>query len=217
MAGFLGDLRWLLDAKDVRFHLRHTAILVLAGLPDPRDQEWDLVQQVMGHADPTLASWARRVVMGTPGWLRLLQDNGTLQQWLACDGPDHHTALGVLRRWAIEEPERSAALIEPWMNGDEARRHQVWDILAWHDGTLRSNHVWDVICRLMETSEPPRHVMHRWAKTAPERCCEALAVRLRRLLAVDPQQFAESSGDQNFPYEELHHSPPQRSSQICRP
>ena len=156
----------------------------------------------MGHADPTLASWARRVVMGTPGWFRLLQDNGTLQHWLACDGSDHELALGVLRRWAIEEPERAAALIEPWISSDETHSHQVWDILAWHDRTLRSDRVWDVICRLMEASDPPRHVMHRWAKIAPERCCEVLAVRLRRLLAVGPQQFADSSGGESFPYEE---------------
>jgi hypothetical protein len=201
-AGFLRDVRWLLTAEGVRFHLRQTGFLVLAGLPDPLEEELQLVQCLMASPCHRIANWSRRVLAGSVGWLRLLHERGTLGAWLAEDNADRHLALKILHRWVEDEPERVATLLGSRVDGGEEWHRRIWALVGWNAAVIRSDRGWQLIRRLVAVSEPEAHCYHLWHKAAPERCCEALALHLRRLAETKLETLTGASHERDLPWKD---------------
>jgi hypothetical protein len=202
-AGFLRDLNWLLTADGVRFHLRQTGLLVLAGLPNPQERELGLVQSVMTTFSDQLASWARRVLFGSVGWLRILHDRGVLAAWLVRDGPERDFALRILSRWVEEEPERVAVLLEPYIKCGEEWHWRIWAVVGWHAGFIRSERGWALIRSLLAvSSKPDWHFYRGWSKAAPERCCDALALHIRGMAKINSEALRQI-GQRDMPWRDV--------------
>jgi Novel STAND NTPase 1 len=202
-ACFLRDLRWVLTSEGVRLHLRQTGFLVLAGLPDPFEEEWQLVQYLMASRCHRIANWARKVVVGSVGWLRLLHENGTLGAWLRESGPNRDLALQVLHRWVEDEPERVAALLGHYVEGGEDWHKRIWRIVGWHGAIIRSEQGWQMIRRLITVSEPDPDFYHASRNAAPERCCEALALHLLQVAETNAEALGHAQQQRDLPLKEL--------------
>ena len=202
-ASFLRDLGWLLTADGVRFHLRQTGLLVLAGLPDPQEREWELVQSVMATSSAQLASWARRVLFGSAGWLRFLHDRGVLATWLGQDGPERDIALRILSRRVGDEPDRVAALLELHIEGGAEWHRRIWAVVGWNAGFIKSERGSAMLLSLLRASEPDSHLYQVWSKVAPEGCCEALALHIRRVAATNPEALRHIGHHRDLPWREV--------------
>lgn len=127
---YLDDLREILCAKDIRFHLKHLVFSWLRSLPNPSDDEWGVVQECMGQDDADVAQHAWRAVWSRP-WFEKLDELGYIQGEL--DSPDDHRAsrmadyLDVMVRKC---PERVAEIALSLLERDEPWRQRVWRILT---------------------------------------------------------------------------------------
>ena len=148
-----------------------------------------------------LRKWARRVPFGSSGWLRILDELGILGPWLAEEEPNRTLALRLLHRWGHAEPERVAALLQPWVTKGDDWHRRIWAVVGHQEAVLRNERGWALIRSLMAISEPGPHAYLASIKFVPERCCEALAIRLRRIVATTPASLAHGGGhDLRIPY-----------------
>jgi hypothetical protein len=96
-------------------------------------------------------------------------------------------------------------LLGPWIAAGGARCDHLWGILGHHEKLIRNDRIWALLRQLLTTSEPPPHMMDRWARQAPERCCEALAIRL---LASEPEHLTDYNSARKFRWKEAAEATP---------
>lgn len=112
---YIGELRSLLDASDVRFHLRLLCLQFLSQISEPTRTERQLILDTIGGPD-WRAHVLQEVVGGNPAWFAVLDDAGVLQQWLKSDESDLLTpALSLIRSAAEACGDRVARLLRPYV------------------------------------------------------------------------------------------------------
>lgn len=124
---FVAEVEQLLDAPDVRSHIKDLVIGILRALPDPSAAEWRLLKRRLGRRSPSAAQlWP---VLRTKPWFRRLTAEGVLKNWLASEDDelrDH--ALEIAAEAPEDEAGRVIELLAPYANQpgfDELARRMV--------------------------------------------------------------------------------------------
>jgi len=79
---YLGELESVLTTADIRFHIKRLVFQWMSSLPDPRQEEWDVLQRFAG-SDRGLRSHVRSVIAGQPAWFDVLDTAGFLDAALS--------------------------------------------------------------------------------------------------------------------------------------
>lgn len=128
---YIQELCSLLASDAVRIHIKQLAFALLADVPDPRPQEWDIwlrwitpaldaVRGGVSNSD-ALSTLAWRMLRRSPSWFVFLDDRGIAKEWLA-SGNMHlaDTAVDYIANHHRTHPERAVALLRPYLDKGEA-------------------------------------------------------------------------------------------------
>jgi hypothetical protein len=119
---YLAEVRELLEASEVRFHMKQLVLDSLGQVQDPRPVEIDLVLELLDDE-----SWRPHVleqIVGTSArWFEALDERGLPAAWLAGqDGTRREAMVTVLRRVSRACGDRVARLLSPYEQIDAS-----WD------------------------------------------------------------------------------------------
>lgn len=105
---YLQELRAVLLASSVRFHVKRVVFQWLSSIHDPQTQEWQLLQEV-GVQLPDLRSHIRGVVAGHAGWFDVLTKTGFFDSALTSgDATREEEAVWLLQTHPVLESRSSA-------------------------------------------------------------------------------------------------------------
>ncbi len=102
-------LREVLQASEIRRHIKVLVLDWVAALPDPSEAEWHIVEQL----EPTLGDHIWRVVANSIPWFDLLDQLGRWDNWLDAEHemPDRAVALMSLPDILDSRTERVGSLL----------------------------------------------------------------------------------------------------------
>jgi len=124
---YLRDLRRMLGDGRVRFHLKRAVLSGLSNLPDPRKEEWEVLEPYLTDPDETWRAHVLDVVWRRIPWFDLLESIGVFQDWL--ESPDEQVVdraaymIGSLTEFIESRPESIARLLRPHVS-----RRGRWDL-----------------------------------------------------------------------------------------
>jgi hypothetical protein len=114
---YLGDVREIFAADDVRPHLKELVVALVALVPDPGLDEWEALGVLGDPMKHPLAERACRLAAGADGFSRLLLGSGLVSGYLSDpDTSDLGTWLCALM--AQDHPDEVAALLLPYAGQD---------------------------------------------------------------------------------------------------
>lgn len=102
------ELGRLLRATTIRFHLRKMVLNWLGALPEPCDEEWQVLHPLLD--DPELGLHVPIVLRANLGWFDLLHCNGTLLAWLD-SGNDRIVEMGLHTFWFSDVRQSRSAVV----------------------------------------------------------------------------------------------------------
>ncbi|MBO9707974.1 MAG: hypothetical protein J7521_07170 [Caulobacter sp.] len=116
---YLGNLRAVIEAEDVRYLVKDAVAQWLGAIDDPTPAERRLVDGWFqdGHRYQQLA----RIALTGVNWTQTLIDGGQIRRWLDDGGDRKALALWALRRAAVTHAAVIAPLLREWWGRDEAR------------------------------------------------------------------------------------------------
>jgi hypothetical protein len=208
-ARYRDDLRDLLAAPGIRFHLKSAAVAFLRALTDPTPAEWDIVREFMETEPGSDLARALFTLIGlTPAWFRLACDSDAVNKWLGVPTP----AIQNLLAWTLiqverHDPDRVAPLLrEACASGPDGKRLAA---MVLDRSELTSNRaIFDLYKELLaegmfvhagaHRSVPWMH-LYRIAVSKPEWACEVLGMLLRKAVTIAsdlgvPNPFAPEVG-----------------------
>ncbi|MEQ1829077.1 MAG: hypothetical protein ABL921_24150 [Pirellula sp.] len=113
-AEYLRDLCEVLASKEVRFHIRRMIASELRRIPNPREDEWKIIEPYVLESE--LSGAVSNALRGSIGWFDLLSQHGVLAKWLA----SNETKLNNAAIWLLQSEdlhkqrsEQVAILVEP--------------------------------------------------------------------------------------------------------
>ena len=203
---YVRELRALLSDSGIRPHLKDLAFALLAGVTNPKEEEWAIWEEWMTpalasvddktHPDKLSARAWQRFCTAT-GWLDFADRRGVVEGWLTSDNPRLvDTVVGnYLRIHQQHAPERVAALLEPYTEHGGLWALRLRYLMQWAD-LHTSRRFFDLFLRLvhngvLDDARGPVamnstfwDLLYPLGKNRPEWIPEVLACRLRRRLAV---------------------------------
>lgn len=108
---FVEELEAMLTSADIRFHIKETALAVLANLVEPATAEVELVLRVV-VSDPSLGShvWQQ---LRRPQWFRCFRADGYVDSWLESDDAAlRNRALNLMVSGSKEHGDEVAELLD---------------------------------------------------------------------------------------------------------
>ena len=204
---YLADLKQLLGDMAIRPHIKKVVIDWLRNLPDPRLEEWQIVQAAAGS--PPVAKWGRTVPHGSVGWFDLLGTAGTWTEWLKSDNEDTvQHALWLLGQDPVmlERSENVAELVEPMLDGSPRWLERLRNLLRFCQ-PHHSRRMFDLFLRAMregwldDSGDHWWHHLHDFPNKAPLPAVELLVVFIERQFKRRPtgDPFPAKSSELNFP------------------
>lgn len=200
---YLGELKSVMEAADVRFLIKDAVGAWLASLDDPSTAELDLVEPWFAEGHP-LAAVAHAILVGR-GWRDLLRKRGALARWLTQPGRHKAAAVWSLQRSAVDHPEEVAATLRAWWGGQADRRAE---LLSWFDTLYPEGPIGGLEGLYAEAVEdlPDAEVKRRvdenfdldqWAHKDAALAARMTGVWLRRWFRAFPEEqpFGQSLGD----------------------
>ena len=203
---YLQELAGLLLDKGIRAHIKDLVFALLAEVPDPGKEEWEIWRQWTtpkikaiedGAPNPDkLSQVAWRRFFGSPSWFAWIDKRGMVKGWLA-SGNDRlaDMATNYLRVHQRHSPDRIAALLEPYADCGGAWPQRLQVITSW-SGRHASRRFFDLVLHLVDngtldearlpiaTNSTFWDIFYGLDETCPEWFAEVLAHRLRRRVAV---------------------------------
>ena len=190
---FSRNLEAILTNKEIRPHLKTIVLSLLGTFEDPTQEEWDVVEPLVG-AELEGHVWA--AVRGSPGWFDLLDNIGAIEQWLQSgDEGTINRVLWLLTFVQKERSERTAELLSRFAGSSEVWNTRLAGLFTRSD-IAASRAFFDFVLTLINTGAvdgmlyPGRGGDHFWlpvekvVKSHPDWICELLAAYLERLLLV---------------------------------
>ena len=157
---YVRELRALVSDDDVRTHIKDLVFTLLAGVDDPRDEEWNVWMDRVRPAVDALErgtanedrlselAWAR--LLGAKSWFKYLDDRGVIADWLASmSSPLADRATDYLRRQRWDWPGRVAALLEPYVDQGSEWPNRLRDIVE-SAHIHASRHLFDLLLKLVD-------------------------------------------------------------------
>ena len=203
---YIRELAGLVSDQEIRPHIKELAFALLAEVTDPAEEEWAIWEEWTapalkaveeGTPNPNkLSALAWRRLFGSAPWFDFVDRLGMVESWLASDN-DRLTALGTsyLSVHHRHSPDRVAALLEPYAEGDGEWPVRLRNFMQWCE-LHASRRLFDLFLRLVDngTLDEARgpiavnstfwSMLRTLGKTRPEWVPEVLAHRLRRRLVV---------------------------------
>jgi hypothetical protein len=148
---YLRDLREVLASDKVRFHIRRMVASELRRIPDPRADEWKIIERYV--LDTELSGAVSNALRGSIGWFDLLSLQGVLEKWLASkDTKLNNAAIWLLQSEDLhkQRSEQVATLVEPYTTRDEEWDNRLKKLLMWgiaHYSTKMTNLYFGMIRR----------------------------------------------------------------------
>jgi hypothetical protein len=114
---YLDDVRAVLAADDVRPHLKELVIALVTLIGDPGLDEWEALSVLGDPVKDQLAERAYWLAAGSPGFSRLLLDNGIVDGYLA-DPASADLGTWLCQLMVQDHPDDVAALLLPYAGQD---------------------------------------------------------------------------------------------------
>lgn len=135
---YLRDLRETLFDPSIRFHLKALVLAWLRTLPQPEQDEWDVLKEAFAdHADVNVAGHVMSLLAGAAAFFDLADGAGVFEQWL--HEPDKawvDRAIGVLAPIQRQRPSRVAALLATLDCDDDQNRARLIYLVRHSDLTV---------------------------------------------------------------------------------
>lgn len=204
---YLADLRCLLTAPTVRTHIKKLVLDWLRSLPDPKPEEWALVQSLA--TVPPCERWWRTVPQDSVGWFDVLLTAGTWAAWLRqVDAQVVDQTLWLLSQKTImlHRSEQVAALIEPCLDGSTVWQERFRNLLRFAE-PHHSRRIFDLFLQAMRSGwfDAPGdhwwHHLHDFPNSAPMHAAELLAEFVDRQCVRFPtgNPFDQTTAGSDFP------------------
>ena len=201
---YVGELRALVSNDSVRTHIKDLVFALLAGVDDPRDEEWDVWMDWVRSAFKALErgttnedrlserAWVR--LSGAKSWFKKL--DRVIADWLAT-GPSRRLDRAMIYlRWQQRDwPDQVAALLEPYANRGDDWPNRLRTIMA-QEIFHGSRRLFDLFLTLLNngTFDPTRELWGMCSnliRCRPDWVPEVLACQLRRHVAKYKTALAE--------------------------
>ena len=180
---YLEALTRLLRTDAIRFHLKRLALDWLGQLPDPRDEEWTLLEQQEEPLRPHIL----RAVRNREAWFRLLCRNRAIRAWLTSErSEDRDHAFYLLRAPNVFEhcSNEAANLLRALVGGRAPERQFLRAAMSYGD-TYHSREMMELFLDLIDdgTLDDVRRAamqgdwwstLYRMATERPDYCAEAI-------------------------------------------
>lgn len=143
------ELEQILSDSGIRVHVKDLALALLAGVPDPRDDEWGIwrmllqptLSAIQDGVQPTdkLSGLAWQHFFSSQPWFHFTDRSGLVSQWLASDKDNlANTTIAYVRLHQRHSPDRVAELLEPYVAIGGLWPMRLRSIVEWaHHGTSR--------------------------------------------------------------------------------
>jgi hypothetical protein len=184
---YLVELWNVLGHEQVRFHIKRLLFQWLSALPDPKRQEWELLQRLL---IPVPGIWleVRSVVVQSSSWFDVLDSTGYFDKALSSgESQREEEAVWMLRFPALlkERSGRVAALLrayrapsEPWnsylryvcRNGEVYHSREMFDLFL----SLIDEGVLDGLRPGFAVNDNWWSVLYSMAQSRPEMACETI-------------------------------------------
>jgi hypothetical protein len=133
---FVDEVRSSLSSDVVRVHIKDVLLSLLATLPDPSHEEWELLAEVR-----EMPGWIQEPawrVLRTPAWFARADQEGALEGWLRSDEDAQRArALDIMAAGSVEHTDRVADLLG-LLEGREQYGHAlVWTTVRADVGSSR--------------------------------------------------------------------------------
>ena len=207
---YLTEVRTLLSNSQIRTHIKDLVFALLANVPDPKKEEWEIwekwtrpaletIKSGVTNEDKTYRLAWNRLSCSQP-WFKFLASSGRVERWLS-SGNDNLTnmAVGYLSFHQSHSPDAAAMLLEPHAdkNGDWPRRLK--HFAEWADPSshrrlfelllhLIDNGTLDNAKGLIAVNSTFWSLFYGLEKKRPEWVGELLAHRLRHQASVVPKK-----------------------------
>ena len=198
------NLEAVLTNEEIRPHLKTFVLSLLGTFDDPTEEEWDVVEPLLG-TDLGGHVWA--AVHDSTGWFDRLDGLGIIEHWLQSD--DEGTVNRVL--WLLtfvqkDRPDRTAELLSQFVSSSELWNNRLAGLFTRSD-IVASRAFFDFVLALIKGGAvdgmlyPGREGNYFWlpvekvVRSHPEWVCELVAAYLGRLLLVASQ----SGNTKEFP------------------
>ncbi len=146
---YLDDLRDCLVAADVRFHMKKLMIGVVGQVPDPRPEEWAILEDHLQERTGKPSDPVRDALWLSAPWFRILHDQGVVTNWLADDRAETKTfAFNWLAQMANVEPDKVSVLLEGLAGLSQEQDERVLAVITWHDVAASSERIETLFHRL---------------------------------------------------------------------
>lgn len=131
---YVDHLDALLSLPDIRFHLKKVIFSVLKELPDPREEEWNVIAKFIDDQEDPRSIGVRRILYGSVPWFKLLDSLGLIEIWLA----DHDEKIVARASDLLISVQRTLSnrvseLIEPYVGKSEKWDHRLAYIIQFSD------------------------------------------------------------------------------------
>lgn len=141
----------MLTHLSVRFHLKQVVFALLATVPDPTKQEWEIVAPLLDdYANPLrIEAWV--LLNQSPAWVGLLDSMGLIEQWLRESGNEERVnrTIQLLMNAQKTMPERVAELLEPYVGVSEEWNNRLRYVMQRGDKTV-GQRFFDLFLRLID-------------------------------------------------------------------
>ena len=213
------ELRALLSHQNVRYHLKDLAVAWVVSLPDPEENEWDVLApwieselEAVKSDNPNsdkFASLAWSRFFSSESWFQIADKKGLVTDWLASDN-DRLVDVGVkyVRAHQSHSADRVAELLEPFVGRDGNWPQRLSYVMQWAD-LKHSRRFFELFLRLIDdgTLDNTRgplasnstfwSMLYGLAEARPDWIAEVLAHWLHRRLSII-RQTSNETGQPNW-------------------
>ena len=203
---YVEEVGELLSDEGIRVHIKHLVFALLAGVEEPRAEEWAIWETWIGpelkaiEADAqgqnALSALAWRSFFVAGSWFRIADDRGKVEEWLGGRGDQlGDLAVRYLSAHHRHSPDRVSAHLNPYVDsGGRWPQRFLYFMGRVQHGASRS--LFDLFLRLVDngvlddgramfaSNETFWDMLRDLKEDRPEWIAEALAHRLRRRLRL---------------------------------
>lgn len=119
----------ILNSADIRTHLKDIVLALLGSLEDPTEDEWDVLQSLLGTE---LSDHVWRAINGSLAWFDLLYAIGVVERWLTCSNEQLvNRAMWFLVSVQEGRAEEVADLLSPFLGISESWNQRLMTIITY--------------------------------------------------------------------------------------
>ena len=157
---YCNELRSLLENEDIRFHLKDIACALAVEIPDPEDEEWEVLAPWIkseietikrGLSNPNkFASLVWKRFFFSQSWFQIADKKGLVEHWLASENDNLvNSTVRYVRFHQRHSGDRIAELLEPFVDRGGNWPERFNFIMQWADHG-NSRRFFDLFLRLID-------------------------------------------------------------------